>query len=95
MNYIRNPFSLKEIPIDGPFCDRKNEMKELSSHARNYANVVLYFPRRYGKTSLVKRIQKAVYENGAITVLLMLSGPARLPCLPLLFVTDGDGSRGG
>ena len=68
MNYIKNPFSLKEISIEEPFCDRKTEVKELTSHALNHANVVLYSPRRYGKTSLVKRVQKATEERGLTTI---------------------------
>ena len=87
MNYIRNPFSLKEIPPEEPFCDRKNEMKELSSHARNFANVVLYSPRRYGKTSLVKRIQKALSENGIITIYVDFFGIDSLEDVATRFAT--------
>jgi AAA+ ATPase superfamily predicted ATPase len=56
------------LPLTAPFCDRKKETKELLSHARNRANVVLFSPRRYGKTSLVKRIQ-AELPRGGITAL--------------------------
>lgn len=54
---MSNPFILKVIPPDSPFCNRTRELKELSSHVHNYSNVVLFSPRRYGKTSLVKKLQ--------------------------------------
>ena len=87
MNYIRNPFSLKEILIDEPFCDREKEMKELSSHALNFANVVLYSPRRYGKTSLVKRVQEALHEKGIITIYVDFFGSDSLEDVAGKFAT--------
>ncbi len=71
-----NPFYLQEIPIDAPFCNRKTELKELQAYAEAKANVVLYSPRRYGKTSLVKRIQKTLFSKGAITLFADFFGVA-------------------
>lgn len=65
---MRNPFYFRELPLDAPFCNRAAEIKELESHAYNKANVVLYSPRRYGKTSLVKRVQNNL-RNREITTL--------------------------
>ncbi|MBP7526912.1 MAG: ATP-binding protein [Syntrophorhabdaceae bacterium] len=65
---MRNPFYSTELPLTAPFCDREKELKELTSHAVNRANVVLYSPRRYGKTSLVKRVQAKLAQEGAIAV---------------------------
>ena len=87
MNYIRNPFSLKEISIEEPFCDRKTEIKELTSHALNYANIVLYSPRRYGKTSLVKRVQKATEEHGIITIYADFFGVSNIETVASKFAT--------
>lgn len=42
-------------------------MSDLISHADGMANVLLYSPRRYGKTSLVKRVQAALAEKGVCT----------------------------
>ena len=64
----KNPFFFRELPTDGPFCNREKELKELASHARSLANVVLYSPRRFGKTSLVKRVQKLLSTEGAVCV---------------------------
>lgn len=65
---MANPFTLRVIPPDFPFCNRATELKELNSHADNKANVVLFSPRRYGKTSLIKRLQSALSRKGFFTV---------------------------
>ena len=63
-----NPFYLQEIPVDAPFCNREKELKELQSYADANANVVIYSPRRYGKTSLMRRIQNRLSEKGVVTI---------------------------
>jgi uncharacterized protein len=65
---MRNPFTISEIAVDEAFCDRETELKELVSHANNKANVVLFSPRRYGKTSLVKRVQASFAKKGVVTL---------------------------
>jgi uncharacterized protein len=65
---MRNPFLVREIQAEEPFCDRNIELKELVSHGESFANVVLYSHRRYGKTSLIRRVQKALQSRGIITV---------------------------
>jgi uncharacterized protein len=59
-----NPFSIGHILPGEPFCDRKREIEELTTHARNSGSVVLFSPRRYGKTSLVKRVMADMEEKG-------------------------------
>lgn len=56
----RNPFRRLALTPDDPFCDRQRELAELERHALNGASVVLFSPRRYGKTSLVRRVQWAL-----------------------------------
>lgn len=63
-----NPFYLQEVPVDAPLCDRENELKELQSYAEARANVVLFSPRRFGKTSLVKRVQSRLADDGAVVI---------------------------
>jgi hypothetical protein len=63
-----NPFTLGVIPPRAAFCNRKTELKELSSHARNKANVVMFSPRRYGKTSLVKKLQRNLMREKYLTI---------------------------
>ena len=63
-----NPFYLQEVPVDAPFCDREKELKELRSYAEAGANVVLFSPRRFGKTSLVKRVHGRLANKGAVVI---------------------------
>ena len=65
---IRNPFSLGIVQDEGDFCNRLEEKKELVNHAINGDNVVLYSPRRYGKSSLVSRVQEDLDKKGFRTV---------------------------
>jgi hypothetical protein len=65
---MSNPFYLHEIPAEAPFCDRVEELHELQGYAEARANVVLYSPRRFGKTSLTRKVQKALADKGAITI---------------------------
>jgi uncharacterized protein len=65
---MKNPFWTRELPLTAPFCNRTTELKALISHARNRANIVMFSPRRYGKTSLVKRVQQALREHGTVAV---------------------------
>ncbi|MBI4848289.1 MAG: ATP-binding protein [Nitrospirae bacterium] len=73
---MANPFYLQEIPVDALFCNRIEELKELQSYAEARANVVIFSPRRYGKTSLVKRIQKNLSQKGAVTIFADFFGVA-------------------
>jgi hypothetical protein len=65
---VPNPFTLRVIPAGSPFCDRKLELAELASHAQNKTNVVLFSPRRYGKTSLVKKLQRNLEKEGYLAI---------------------------
>jgi len=65
---MSNPFTMRVIPPDYPFCNRTSEQRELFSHAKNKANVVLFSPRRYGKTSLIKRLQTNLIAKDFFTV---------------------------
>lgn len=65
---MKNPFYLKPLPLSVPFCDREKEADELARYAENFTNVVLSSPRRYGKTSLVKRVQSGLVKRGILPV---------------------------
>jgi AAA+ ATPase superfamily predicted ATPase len=71
---MKNPFTFSELATGEGFCNRETELEELSSHALNKANVVLYSPRRYGKTSLVKRVQADLAKKGVITLYMDFFG---------------------
>ena len=50
-----NPFTFGDLALDEAFTDREQEIRELTSDMRNGQNVLVYAPRRYGKSSLVLR----------------------------------------
>ena len=48
-----NPFRFGALALDESFADRESEIAELASDIRNGQDVVVFAPRRYGKSSLV------------------------------------------
>src|SRR3954463_7376207 len=52
----RNPFRYGALALDDAFTDREMEIAELEADVRNGQDVVLFAPRRYGKSSLVWRV---------------------------------------
>lgn len=70
----RNPFYYTVLPLDAPFCGRSRELEILCSYARSNTNAVLYSPRRYGKTSLIKRVQDVLEQEKFITLYIDISG---------------------
>jgi AAA+ ATPase superfamily predicted ATPase len=63
----RNPFNFGDIALDAGFADRRRELAELIADIRNGQNVVVFAPRRYGKSSLVWRAaQELVSRNQAL-----------------------------
>jgi len=75
MNHI-NPFNFKTLSVDAPFCNRVNERTALVHAAQSGNDVVLYAPRRFGKTSLVKRAQQELAGQGFVTLFADLCGVA-------------------
>jgi uncharacterized protein len=51
-----NPFRFGDLALDEAFTDREQEIADLTADARNGQNVVLFAPRRFGKSSLIWRV---------------------------------------
>lgn len=64
---MRNPFTLG-IAHRKDFCNREKEIKDLLRYARNGNNVILFSPRRYGKSSLIKIVLELLEEEGFLAV---------------------------
>jgi hypothetical protein len=58
-----NPFRFGALARDEAFTDRDEEIAELLADARNGQDVVIFAPRRYGKTSLVDRVQQRLVSD--------------------------------
>jgi len=57
---LTNPFSFGALALDDSFADRASELAELTSDIRNGQDVVVFAPRRCGKSSLVWRAARAL-----------------------------------
>jgi AAA+ ATPase superfamily predicted ATPase len=51
----RNPFRFGDLALDEAFTNRESELRALEADILNGQNVVIFAPRRYGKSSLVWR----------------------------------------
>lgn len=65
----RNPFRTEALEPDSPFCNRTQELAELTRDACNGMNVVLFGPRRFGKTSLVRRVQDRLHREHGFCII--------------------------
>lgn len=63
---MTNPFSFGALALDDSFADRENELAELTGDIRNGQDVVVFAPRRFGKSSLVWRAAGAVTVEGVL-----------------------------
>ncbi len=63
---MANPFKYGPIALDDFFTDRETEIAELSADALNGQDVVIFAPRRFGKTSLVHRTAQRLGAKKAL-----------------------------
>lgn len=65
-----NPFKYGKIVSGKYFYNRKDELARIKSTLSNGNNLVLYAPRRYGKSSLVNKALNELESEGYTTVYL-------------------------
>lgn len=63
-----NPFRYGDLALDEAFTDRQDEIKELKADIRNGQNVVIFAPRRFGKTSLVWRATQELLAKNEVLI---------------------------
>lgn len=61
-----NPFNFGDLALDRGFADREEELRELRNDMRNGQNVVIFAPRRYGKSSLLWRAVQQLVRDGTL-----------------------------
>ena len=61
-----NPFRFGALALDEAFTDRDREIKELVGDVLNGQDVVIFAPRRYGKSSLVWRVRQRLARRRAL-----------------------------
>jgi len=61
-----NPFLFGALALDESFADRRDEVAELAADIRNGQDVVVFAPRRYGKSSLVWAASSLLAKDGVL-----------------------------
>jgi len=61
-----NPFRFGGLAFDDAFADREDEVDELTRDIRNGQDVVVFAPRRYGKSSLVWASQRMLAADDVL-----------------------------
>jgi hypothetical protein len=73
-----NPFQYGALALDEAFTNRNGEIAELSADIRSGQDVVLFAPRRYGKSSLIWRVVQRLVKQGALVGQIdLMSTPTR------------------
>jgi hypothetical protein len=71
-----NPFRYGALALDEAFTDRETEISELKADVRNGQDVVIFAPRRFGKTSLVWRAsQELAGEKALVAQVDLMTAP--------------------
>jgi AAA+ ATPase superfamily predicted ATPase len=74
----RNPFRYGALALDDAFTDRQAEIRELEADIRNGQDVVLFAPRRYGKSSLMWRVaQRLVRKRMLVAQVDLMTTPTK------------------
>lgn len=66
MSDLSNPFRFGALALDDSFADREAERAELASDIRNGQDVVVFAPRRYGKSSLIWSTVRSLASDGVL-----------------------------
>ena len=73
-----NPFTYGALALDEAFTDREPELKALAEDIRNGQDVLIFAPRRYGKSSLVLRAaQQAIAKKVLVAYLDVMKTPTK------------------
>jgi hypothetical protein len=65
---VTNPFRYGDLALDDAFIDRTDELTELKADMRNGQNIVVFAPRRYGKSSLLWRAVNELLRGRQVLV---------------------------
>ena len=69
---MENPFVYGKVVRGKYFADREAEIAELINDIASGQNVIVFSPRRYGKTSLILEVLDRVKAEGLLTFYLDL-----------------------
>ncbi|MHB0976457.1 MAG: AAA family ATPase [Candidatus Aquicultorales bacterium] len=63
---MENPFIFGKVVKGAHFTDREREVAELTDDLKGGQNVLLFSPRRYGKTSLILKVRDRLAAEGLL-----------------------------
>lgn len=69
---MRNPFIFGDVVTGNDFADRREEISELLADLQGGLNILMYSPRRYGKTSLIMEVLTRLRGGGYLTIYIDL-----------------------
>ena len=69
---MENPFIYGKVVKGKYFADREKEIEFLTNELSRGQNVILFSPRRYGKTSLILNVLDGLREKGFLTIYIDL-----------------------
>jgi uncharacterized protein len=58
-----NPFRFGALALDSAFTDREHEVEEILADVNNGQDLVVFAPRRYGKSSLIWRVARELVSK--------------------------------
>ena len=76
-----NPFRFGALALDDAFADREQEVHELKVDVLNGQDVVMFAPRRFGKSSLVWKVMQELLSDGVLVAyvnLMTTANPEKL-----------------
>ncbi|CAN5502446.1 ATP-binding protein [soil metagenome] len=78
LNSPTNPFRFGALALDEAFADREEEVRELKADALNGQDVVIFAPRRYGKSSLVWAVmQELIAADVVVAYVNLMTTPTK------------------
>jgi hypothetical protein len=73
-----NPFRYGALATDEAFADREAEVAEIKDDVANGQDVVVFAPRRYGKSSLIRQVSRECVDVGALVGYVdLMTAPTR------------------
>ena len=63
-----NPFSFDSLASGENFCNREMEIGEILGDIRSCHNIIIFSQRRYGKTSLIKKVLDLAKKEGFLAI---------------------------
>ena len=88
------PFRYGGVVRPPYFIDRERELEEMTLSLEGGANIILYSPRRYGKTSLIHRVAERLEEKG-MTMGTNVTSIIRTDQVGSSCTDDGSGGQTG